>query len=287
MGFGQHAPRIVMVLNTLTMIMGIVMLAGAIYVWTKPEYASLLPAYSVWVAGAAGILIFIVSLLGCFSVYKNYRKLMVLYTLLVLCVLCIQIAGAYLYSEYITLVRNGSLASFDPKNLVDPNAISLNNAILSVYTACCSGCLGFCSGPYKASAPDKTDYCPTKVIIIVPVPTCSIPVGCSDLFEQATCMKPVPPATNYSLPSFNVDPAICTNLAITRVNSTTTATFVGLQAQGSCGEGSPRTFQNQVYTYASSMLVWVLGIASFVAALEFLLLFASIAALCANKERKN
>jgi len=283
MGFGQHAPRIVMVLNTLTMIMGIVMLAGAIYVWTKPEYASLLPAYSVWVAGAAGILIFIVSLLGCFSVYKNYRKLMVLYTLLVLCVLCIQIAGAYLYSEYITLVRNGSLASFDPKNLVDPNAISLNNAILSVYTACCSGCLGFCFGPYKASAPEKTDYCPP----IIFVPVCELSFPCSKIAEQETCMKPVPPATNYSLPSFNVDPAICTNLAITRVNSSTTVTFVGLKSQGSCGVGSPRTFQNQVYTYASSMLVWVLGIASFVAALEFLLLFASIAALCANKERKN
>lgn len=279
MGFAQVAPKIVMFLNTLTMIMGIVMFAGAIFVSVTPEYSAFFPTYSIWVAGAAGILIFFVSLFGCVVVYKDYRKSMALYTLLVLLILGMQIAGAYLYSSYYNIIQAGAADGFSAPALTNPDAIELNNAILSVYTVCCTGCslTALCTTPYNEGVPTDTDYCtlltclPALKCLVIPQPTC---------YQSTDSSDP-------EIPSFKVDPAICTNLATTSINSTSTVKFVGNSLEGGCGGGVPVNFQTSVYKYANSKLVWVLGIAAFVAALEFLLLIASIAALCAKRERKN
>src|SRR5690242_5969988 len=94
---------------------------------------------AVYAGIAAGVVMVLVSFLGCAAASKNQNKGIVFcYFLLVSLILGLQVGAAVVIMQYSGFIadQNGLVSS----ELISSGSFALNNGILSTYTACCSGC---------------------------------------------------------------------------------------------------------------------------------------------------
>ena len=233
---------------------------------------------TVYITMGVGGVLFLIGLLGCFASFQTKRRhygFLWIYTFFVLLAFAAQIASTVLVAEYAGYIQTqNSVISSGLTNSID---ISLNDAILSSYTACCIGCPSGMSPRCTDPQPfynKSLDFCISgNVSVCAPVQICP-----SNNPNVAGCFVET---SNY--PPIQIDPGICT---IFESLTNGSVPIVGSAITGACGGGNPVTYQHSVSAYFSSKVVYVIIGFSVLAALQGINLFLSVCALCFEKRPK-
>lgn len=267
--------KILIGLNSLFFILGAAMFAGGIYLQVEgAKYAGLYDSTAVWMLGGAGLGILLVSLMGCYG--ANERKAFYLgcYALLLFLLIVVQAVGAYFMFTYIGTIQaidSGAVSSA----ISDVLAQQINNGVLSSYTKCCSGCstAGACTREAAVEAiGNSTANCPASA--------CTAVEACPETNPPAACFVFLDGDT-VETPPFILDTAVCTALQTITYNETL---LVGPAADGSCGGGVPKNYQNAVNGWAASQFGWFVVAGAVLAALQLLLLGAAMVAICKGRD---
>jgi len=205
---------------------------------------------------AAGILLMFASCYGCVATQKNHKGLLFCYLVILTGILALQCASAALAFEYGDQfnAQVGHISS----DISSPAANSINNNVLSMYQACCTGCPpdAKCNNAqsfYNFSLPNCNNTAGTIL--------CQYPQVCSANNNITTGCY-----TDLSIPTLSVDPLLCSTMTYFVENG---APLVGPVTKDSCGNGTASTFQNNVYDYMGRQTVNIAIGLVVVAAIEF------------------
>jgi hypothetical protein len=232
---------------------------------------------SVYIAIAAGVLMMLVSLLGCAAGRKNQNKVLVFIYLVLVCgVLALEIAAAVLAAQYAGLVNvtSSSLAS----SLEADANIEINNSILSLYTSCCSGCpAGAGCNNTLPNFGNTTGIGCTNVTV-----TCELVPVCSGSVND-TCYQFLPGSV-VDIPPFAFDNTFCSFFENLHLNGTS---LVGPADSGSCGRGNPQVFEANVFAYLKANMVYIIIGFAVIAGIQGLVVISIISILCfGNRDEK-
>ena len=201
----------------------------------------------------AGVLTVFMSLLGCIAAALQSRPALCCYICVFFTVWCIQVAAAAAvlgYSQQLTI--NYSTPS---SQLTSYSDVQINNAVLSVYQRCCTGCprnVVPCNNPYYDTYVNGTlPYCTGAAN------TCKFVTPCTQSV-QGNCFiyRGNDP---YIIPPYSPDQSVCNVLSVlsTTNPSGQTVKLVDYASKGGCGGGDPTVFLRNLSTYLSSHLVGV------------------------------
>jgi hypothetical protein len=283
------------------------MMGAGIYVWATFEsegWNTFIDTYAVMVGTFMGLGIFLISFLGCFAAYNRKKGLAMFYAVIVFILFVGQVVAAYLVQSMRGKVEDMSTYVASAGNIeeavTEASEIALNNAILSAYTRCCSGCAG---GP-----PEGSNVCDNEYILkeigtgepeagteLFPMITdnchedapCQVVLECEEDTTSACYVRGDTPAEEGIVPSIIVDTGVCTALMnMKAVHNTTYATLdpphflVNSTDNGGCGGGVPSVFYAEVSSYAASMLNWVMAFFIFMAVMQSLMVLMSLYFVC-------
>lgn len=256
-------------LNVVTLLLGLVGLGGSIYVLVEyKDFDELFSQTAVIVACVASALIAVVSVVGCISAKNDVKCGLALYTTGMICLIACQIAAAVfaaVYLGYLDDVQNSSAS-----NIVKETQQNINDWQLTTYNFCCF---------------DNVDNCPAA--------------GCT---KAANCNDP-PAADDVCIInagySVAVSQDVCNVLASASAsfpynNSGTTLTLAGKVvgnatidgASASCGAGTPAGFRSQMYDWFKSNQKIFTIIMATIAAIETLAVAFACTLLCTNENLK-
>jgi len=284
--------------NVLAFLIGAAMFAIAVYFYASPQYSFLFQASVnvriIWIAGGAGIALAFISFLGCVVSYKEHKGILCLYTFLVVCILAAQIAGAYFIGIYMGILTTGASSSTTVVVESDLNA-GINNAILSVYYACCVGCSSVTCNPTTTAGTNLTAT--TYTSVNCPGNNCAgVNQYCfqnnnlSPCWDNSTDVPTVISGVSLPIPYFDLGATateVCKFFSTeAALNSTTTVELVGVFSTGSCGGGVPQKFLEEFYTYAASKSTYAYGVAGAIAAVECILIISALFTLCEKSPGK-
>jgi len=239
----------------------------------------------------------IISFLGCYAARKNKKILLCWYLICVSLLLTLQsLAAAYLvnYSQSfqgIITQPSGSLT-----NGAD---VFVNNAVLSVYTRCCSGCDNSQVSAYTGGDPMTCNNLGSTFITLnngyvhvrcnvtkqaqaypqLPTITCEFPGPCLST-TQSYCWKyfdgPVP-RSNFNYPPEYIDPTFCSLLAQLQQSG---HPLVGFPQSGGCGGGKISSFISDVDNYFSPKMYLIGVVFALIAAVQGSVIFVGLYIIC-------
>lgn len=259
-------------MNTVTLALGAAMLGCGIYVLVNfgAGWDTVISVSAVYAGIAAGVIMLIVSLLGCAAAQKNQNKCLVFtYAVLVCIALALQIGAAVVVYDYSNILAgNDTLISGELTQQVD---ISVNNGLLSAFAACCSGCPS-CNNAaafYNQTLPN----CDSTEITCDQVAPCTSTEDTVCYVYGVNATQPVP------VPPTKIDIGMCTVLADLTQNGTK---IVGPVDEGSCGAGSAAQFVQNFNDYFSASFKWLAISFAVLAGLQFLVIVASLTIMCCS-----
>lgn len=234
-------------------------------------YGAFVSLNAIYVGIAAGVIMMLVSFLGCAAASKNQNKALVLcYTILVGGILALQIAAAVVIMQYSGVIseQNGLVSS----EMISSGTIELNNAILSSYTACCSGCpvSANCNNAQPFFANITAPNCENQNL------TCAIVQSCNPPAVNDTCYVFSNNAV-IKTPPVTIDVSVCTVLGGLNQNG---SALVGPAATGACGRGDPAAYTTNMANYFSERVYWVAVAFAVVAAIQGLIVLSALYILC-------
>ncbi|KAH9251050.1 hypothetical protein BASA81_011110 [Batrachochytrium salamandrivorans] len=215
-----------------------------------------------------GLFMILTSVLGCYAARKNRKRTLCCYLILVCFLLILQIAASAALIGYGN--RFSTVFSVPSSTLASSDDQFLNNALLSVFSKCCSGCDNVKVSEYTSgvvttcnmlSAPGDDfvaknngwtgNLCNTTLqqgaYPSQPTITCEVPSPCTStntdncwVYAQGTH-----PSTN-AYPPFYVDNAFCTLLSGVQVLG---SPVVGYPQIHGCGRGTVREFVSSMTSY--------------------------------------
>ena len=196
-----------------------------------------------------------VSFLGCYAAKKNKKTYLCCYIVCVIVILMIQIAAAVVMINYSNSFK--SAFSVNSAALTARSDVDLNDAVLSLYTRCCSGCPGTdpavnqCNNP-NAYFPGVSTYCYNRPNGAGGTITCSQVQSCTAAVTSY-CYVYLP-GDPLLRPTHNIDPTLCTLLST--LNGAN-GPIVGYVDKGGCGAGQVSTFVSNLDDYFSPKLYLV------------------------------
>jgi hypothetical protein len=251
-----------------------------------------------------GLGIFLISFLGCYAAYNRKKGLAMFYAMIVFLLFIGQVVAVYLIMSIQGRVNAMSTYVSSTGRIeeavTEVSEIALNNAILSAYTRCCSGCGG---GP-----PEGPNTCTNQYILdeietgesatgteLFPMITnncdddapCAVVVECAETTTTACYVRGDTVNTTGIVPSIIIDTGVCTALKnMKAVHNVTHATLdpphflVNSTDNGGCGGGDASVFYAEVSSYASSTLTWVGAFFIFMAVMQCLMVLMSLYFVC-------
>ncbi len=224
-----------------------------------------------------GILLVFMSCIGWAAVNhaeRGQKKLMMAYLLLVIGALAAQIAACTFLANYLGLVQ------LQGENLTISSALegataSVNDAYLSVYTTCCTGCINTAPQPTVCSnvrpfANTTNAFCP--------VPPCQVVDFCSNLPADSDNCYVAETTGESKYPPVNLFEDVCNFFETARNGSG--VLLVGNHTSGSCGGGDPGIFLIDMTNYWNFYLYYALIGFGVLAAIQALNFVASSYILC-------
>jgi len=269
--------KIIMFFNAITLLIGLIMIAAAAYVWVGfSKYDALISMTAIYAGLAGGIIITLVSLAGFYGAYADKRAILFLYLIFVALVFGLQIAAAVIFAQYQGQIAKTS--SIPTDEIVDTFSISANNMMLSTYTTCCSGC-----GP---------NVCNVEPAVPEDGPFCSYnatePAQCIYVYNCPVGEVCYVNSTSTTIPVFSIDVSVCTGLKqLAYVNGTKSSPIVGPfigNDKDSCGKGDPLLFRTLLYGFANSVFDYSVIIFGVLAGVQGLILIAGIYIICFAKK---
>ncbi|KAH9255590.1 hypothetical protein BASA81_006420 [Batrachochytrium salamandrivorans] len=241
-------------------------------------WESLISINAVYAGIAAGALLIIVSMIGCCAAKKDQNKCLVfVYAVLIIAALAIQIAAAVIVFDYSNALAGSE--NWVSGSLTDSTQVSINNGVLSSFTACCSGCPtgGVCNNA-QAFFNHTLENCQSNTITCSQVPICATGTS-SDCFVY----PPSTPANKLLNPSTYIDAGVCTILSDLTQNGTK---LVGSVDVGSCGGGNAGQYLNNVNEYFSSNFKWLAIAFAVLAGIEFLIIVCTLVIMCCSSRKR-
>ena len=228
------------------------------------QWSALVSMSSVWVGLFSGLLLMALSLLGCYAAKKNKKTYLCMYLVGLAVVLAIQIGAAVVFIAYSNSFKFGLT---NPSSTLTARAdVDLNNAVLSAYIKCCSGCPSGCNNPTTNSYyPGVHPYCyqrPAPPGSATQYIVCDTPAACPSAGQASYCFKYLP-GDALMRPTTYVDQTVCTMLSGL---STGAGPLVGYVDKGGCGGGSSAQFFVNMDSYFSPK-VYLVGVAFAIIAL--------------------
>jgi hypothetical protein len=285
---------------------------GAIYYTTALDFGDYIDSTSIWVLGGVGLIMMLISGFGCCAAYKDSNKWLRIYACLLLVVFAIQIAGAYLVGVYIN--RLDSAANGPASSGIEGSVgESINNAVLSAYVRCCTGCMdigdeldvdvpGNCDNGDLIDGSGLSDLgerfligsgnedptfegnCADNGGIDCFVGRCAQEAGAGSELNCFVWTGGDNAKNAIEVPTNSLSDALCDYLA-DRDNKDGNA-LVGPMSDGSCGGGNATQFRIEVNKYAEGMFAWFFAFAIFAAVVQFFLFFATLWASCTDKDSR-
>jgi len=248
-------------------------------------WASVISLTAVWVGIFGGLGMIVISFLGCYAARKNKKMYLCCYLICVAVILALQIGAAVVMVNYSNAFKNAF--STPSSQLQDSADISVNNAVLSLYTKCCSGCPGLtanvnqCNNP-GAYFPGVATYCYNR-----PSPLGTGLITCDQVSVCPTsgvstsyCYQE--PSMPYLLPPVSIDQSLCS--LMTTLDGAT-GPLVYYVDKGGCGGGSVSAFVTQVNAYFQPKL-YLIGVAfGVIAVIQSIVIFVGIyVILCVSRK---
>jgi len=276
------ASAFLILLNFCTLLLGCFLLGISIYLRVQfaTGWETIVSLNAVYVGMAAGAIMIIISILGCVVANNVNKQLDCCYLLLVFIVFALTIACAVLANNYKGAMQ--MVAVTPSYSLTAAPQITLNNGLLSMYTACCSGCTdpsvcnnvnAYYNGTIGANCLGPSNVTITNVCTTVTeCPATAVPS------TPLSCYVIPAATTNPMLPTDLIDISICTTLASLYSNATTP--LVGPAAKGSCGAGDPTTFKVDVNNWFADKWYWISIAMAVICGIEFLIIVSTVIILC-------
>lgn len=248
---------------------------------------------AVWVGIFAGLFMVIVSFLGCYAARKNKKMLLCWYLICVGALFAIQVAAAALLIGYAnSFTALSSPSATKSADIATTNDAYVNNALLSLYTICCSGCpvagiTAFSGGQVKtcyAGYPSTYAVCPNAGTASS---TCIYSSPCTAA-GQNNCWAYGP--SNYvynqngglSFPPVKMDPTFC---AVLKGVSTSGKPLVGAPSVGGCGGGNPGAFRSNINDYFGPKLYFAGVVFALIAVIQGSVIFVCVYVICFVSKR--
>ena len=279
-----RAMKFLVALNCFTTLMGISMLIASAYAraqFRDDGWGSLVSSQGAASLGiATGLFTLVLSVVGCVGAAARQKRMLCCYMCGLLIVFSFQIAAAVTMSSYASTLsfRDERGVNASSSNLMLTADIALNNAVLSVYVKCCSGCPNnVCNNPTPGSFFNGTlPYCSGNTTC-TPISPCGTP-------NRQKCFV-YPPGTNVTVPPLAIPDTLCSGLGQIWLGKISHA-IVGPAFSGSCGAGDPVNFFQDMDTFVWYSLNGVAGFFTFVAVIEGLALIAGMYIIFCSKTAK-
>ena len=214
----------------------------------------------------------ITSFLGCYSARKNKKFLLAIYLCCVTMLMAILIGGTVSMMNY-----SGQFSKTTPSGaLTDQGEINVNNAVLSAFVRCCTGCMGIGSGTNQCTnppiSPDFANYFAGGTQLsglcgataAAPAGQCVVPPACTST-TQDFCFNYPTGTVLPMVPSTFTDKTVCTMLTGLSSNG---HSIVGATSTGSCGGGQPKVFYSDIDGYFSPKMYFAAVLFIFIATVQ-------------------
>lgn len=267
--------KFLVALNCFTTLMGVSMIIASSYARAQMSdegWGSLVNSQVASSLGiATGLFTLILSVFGCVGAAAKQKRMLCCYLCGLFIVLAFQIAAAAtmgMYANTLSLKDERGVNASSTSLTFGPD-IAVNNAALSVFLKCCTGCPNnVCNNPAKGAFSNVTlANCggsnSTACQFVVP---CGLPASGSKCFVyQQNVPQVVPPLV--------IPDSLCNGLSNVWI---TNRYIVAPVAQGGCGNGDPASFIQDLDTFVGYSLDGVAAFFTFVAVIEALALVAGL-----------
>jgi hypothetical protein len=298
----------IIIFNVIMLILGVVLFGVSVYVKQNfNSWTQVLSTGAIWVGIFAGLFMIIISFTGCYAAQKNKKSLLCMYLICVGVILTLQIAAAVVLINYSG--RFQSVINTPSGSLTNSDDIYLNNAVMSLFNYCCSGCSnsavnsyvqglnaassGTCNNPanYWTSNP-AFPYCTDTAQVAygllvsqtwTPV-VCDNPGPCTSTssnncwYYYSGSIQP----SQYPYPPVAIDYTFCTLLKTTTLNN---QPLVAYPQMGGCGGGSVSAFLSNLDTYFRPKMLLAGVIFALVAAFQTTVIFVGFYVICCVSRR--
>jgi hypothetical protein len=262
--------RIIFFIDVLTLLVGFAVLGISIWAWIEfSTFEIFMSLRTIGIGIGIGIGLILTSLLGISGSTRGNKIILGFYFIVLIACFSLQVVGcSEIVHHHNLIVEQNSYKSADS---TVPEQVDLNNAILSVYTSCCTGC------PVGAQCnqitPNIAQLLP-NCLTLNPnynvnnnagdsstnnqeqyYRTCSFAVPCSTLSEDG-CYTTTSTTTKsiVNIPTFHVNTRLCETLATTNYGgSYLVSTSIPTDgSKGGCGGGHPSIFLHDMIGYLST-----------------------------------
>jgi hypothetical protein len=261
-----------MAYNTVMAVLGIVVFSLGVYVNQNfaQSWKSLISMNAVWIAIFGGIIMICIAVLGCYAAKKNQKAYLCIYLVCVLVIVILLVAAAATTVDYSgALKRVNGIASSTITTRTDAD---LNNAVLSAFVKCCSGCPSGCNNVGKdAYYPGVATFCYNQGI------PCDKAVAC-----RSTGGTENPPQDNCFVylsgdalvaPTHNIDQGLCSVMTGLKYGD---LYLVGPAKTGGCGGGNIGQFKTNLEGYFTPKVYMVGVLLALIAVVQSTVIFVGV-----------
>jgi len=194
---------------------------------------------------AAGALCVCASAIALLAYYRRSFWLLAVAAVISVALIVLQIfvaIAALEYTEALGMAKR-DLGSLSATSYGD---VMINNAVLSAFIKCCSGCTSGCDNPDLSTFDNYTlPNCQAPSVCVEPVP-CRQPTDQDCFILHDKLYRNNNGEQQVFIPTNLIEDFICTDLASLSLAG---VPLVGPASQDSCGGGSPDQFLNDVMSY--------------------------------------
>jgi hypothetical protein len=285
----------IIMFNVVTLILGAIVFGMAVY--TKQNFTDrwsmVLSTGAVWIGIFSGLFMMMISFLGCYAARKNKKALLCVYLICVCVILALQSGAAAVLINYAGRFRTVSTQVSD--TLVVGDDIAVNNAVLSVFNYCCSGCDDAAVQAFTGSATGCSVSTPrfcnttrqmeeaTRLGRTWSPITCDNPIPCAAGADNCWKINDGSiPRGQLKYPPVSIDRTFCTLLMTI---SESGKPLVDFPQNGGCGNGKVAGFLNAVDSYFSPKMYYAGVVFALIAAIQGSVLVVGFYVICFVSKR--
>ena len=183
-----------------------------------------------------GVLVIMLSILGCVGAKRQSKPLLLCYGLVMLVLFILQVVATAQVFDFGYWFKDQTQL-----NSLRQNAI-FNNILLSTYTSCCSGC------PKSGSPCNQAQPYFNFTLANCQGAGCKLVYPCNSTLASGCYV--FDKSEEVVIPAYPVDNSTCAALSSVVFNG---AGIVGPVSKGSCGQGDPVKFANNIYMYVAGL----------------------------------
>jgi hypothetical protein len=254
--------HIILCIDIVTLLLAIAILTISVYAWVQLDTFELFVSLTtVGIGIGVGIALILTSCCGICGATRGNRYLLFCYFFLLAGCFTAQVIGCVYIVTYNNIVATQN--SYASSTMTTQPQVDLNNAVLSVYTTCCTGCPnGASCNQVNPTTAMLLPYCNSTTA----GRTCAFAVPCSTTTNMDGCYVNPPGFSTVNVPTYKVAPGLCTALSQVAYNGSYLVS--NAYPEGGCGGGLPEVFLHETNGYMAWVFNWLMIVFIFFACLQ-------------------